>query len=205
MKPPFFLPDGYVENTEPAYFDDADDGKVWQPDVYALAAAFARAAGVTTLVDVGCGRAEKALATGLKVAGIDHGPNVARAIDAGALVRDRDLEKGLQYDGVLSNAVVVCADVIEHLRDPRPLLRDLAASPVLLLSTPDRTLVRHADDQLGPPANACHVREWDEEGLWRLLLAHGIDAHIVHTMNNDDDREYSTLLAVAVRERVTCG
>jgi hypothetical protein len=53
--------------------------------------------------------------------------------------------------------------VIEHLVDPRPLARALAAlvgrAAAVVISTPERVLTRGAADR-GPPANQCHVREW---------------------------------------------
>jgi hypothetical protein len=193
-----FLPDGYVENREPAYFHDASEVR-WQPEVYSLAGELASLRDLETIIDVGCGSAEKALGLGLRVVGIDHGPNLPRPREDATFL-DHDLEGGLpRIDRrVVVRSVVVCADVIEHLIDPLPLLLDLGhvsrIAPVLI-STPDRDLVRGEGD-LGPPANPCHVREWDARGFAALLEDAGLKAEITHTIDNDRDRRPTTLLAV---------
>lgn len=195
----FFLPEGYMENPEPLYFHDTDD-VTWQPDVYKLAGELAVSRSCESIIDIGCGSARKSLDLGLEVIGIDSGPNLPSSRQ-GAVFIEHDLETGL---GVLEylNGVVVCADVVEHLRDPLPLLSGLRSladrSPALLISTPDRDLVRGPDD-LGPPRNPCHVREWNKREFAQLLGSVGIQAEITHTIDNDRDRSPTTLLAVALR------
>ena len=96
--------------------------------------------------------------------------------------------------------MLVCADVIEHLVDPTGLLLALRAllehAPVALLSTPERVLVRGADDQ-GPPANVAHVREWALDELVALSTAAGLPPTFAGlTVNNDRDLEKKTSLLV---------
>ena len=169
----FAIKPGYVANLVPAYFDDdTSDGVVWQPDVYPLAARIARALGCPQLVDIGCGRGGKLEALradfAFDIVGLDYGANLAfcREHYPWGHWQDLDLEHppaGIDQRWAHRPSGIVCADVIEHLIDPRGLLRFikslLATSPFVALSTPERDLRRGAD-HMGPPLNRCHVREW---------------------------------------------
>ncbi len=209
----------YTPRIPPDYFDDAgraDAHIVHQPDVYALAAHLGVLHGATHVIDVGCGAAEKLLplAGRFKLIGLDIGLNLRRT-------RARSPEHTwLEFDAerdpppalppsLLARSVIVCADVIEHLADPTGLLLALRAllehAPVALLSTPERVLVRGADDQ-GPPANVAHVREWALDELVALTSAAGLAPTFAGlTVNNDRDLEKKTSLLVLegeVRRRV---
>ena len=58
--------------------------------------------------------------------------------------------------------LVICADVIEHVKDPERLLDRLEelCGRCLILSTPARDLVPYVKNRLGPPLNPYHYREW---------------------------------------------
>jgi hypothetical protein len=139
---------------------------------------------------------------------VDVGSNlvsVAEAIPAATRI-EFDLERGLPPipEETLRSSVVILSDVIEHLRDPLPLLRRLAAwariCPYVLVSTPDRDRVRGPAD-VGPPANRAHVREWNLSELTRLLSREGLGSEFVgFTINSDFHRCKSTLLALLGRE-----
>lgn len=211
-----FLKEGYRSREAAEYFvDDASgsDGRVHQPDVYPFAAHLARRYGAQWLVDIGCGRAEKAWAHSdeFKIAGIDIGPNLefCRHQHPDGLWRDVDLERPGQLpltDELLRSSVVVCSDVIEHLVDPRPLLAELARvrqhALALVISTPERDLVRGLEDP-GPPANPFHVREWNLDELVRLLTAAGLEpAFAGLTVNNDVDLLKRTSVVVVEGTRM---
>jgi SAM-dependent methyltransferase len=154
--------------------------------VHVLAGTLAQLGGARYLVDIGCGRAEKlvesAQAFGLTPIGIDYGENLARcraAYPAGAWI-EADLESAVGVvipADVLRDAVVVCADVIEHLKDPTNLLALLRecmrSARAGLLSTPERDRTR-GPDHPGPPPNPCHVREWNARELREFLQASGL-------------------------------
>lgn len=202
-----WLPRRYESRERPAYDDDPDDGVTWQPDVYRTAAAIAGALGAVRVIDVGCGRGAKlaALYPKLEVVGIDYGPNIehCRAAYPFGTWIEHDLEQSARPplpDEQLGDAVIVCADVIEHLVNPTFLLETLAAwvprSRAVLLSTPERELwagVRHS----GPPRNPCHVREWSMRELGQLLRATGMPYHSLGlTRSNDRTEELHTILAI---------
>lgn len=209
------LPEAYVSRGAPEYFDDAhraDADIVHQPDVYAAAAALARRTGATHIVDVGCGAAEKLLALGpeFHLVGVDFGENLEHCRHAHpqhTWLR-WDIEREPLPDvpvALLRRAVVVCADVVEHLVDPAGLLGGLRRladhAQAIVLSTPDRERVRGLR-HLGPPPNPSHVREWTLRELVAVLEASGLaPAFAGHTANNDRQRLKRTSIAVVDRHR----
>lgn len=174
---PYFLNSGYTSRAEPEYFDDTlSDSELWQADVYKLAAQLGLKAHAQTLVDLGCGRAEKLMkyADMFQIVGVDFGQNIdycQQHHHPGGWVR-HDLNKHPYDARVLKDSVVICADVIEHLPDPMPLIQTLRyacqSAKYVLLSTPDRQRV-HRGDHFGPPQNKYHVREWTNGELVQWL------------------------------------
>ena len=160
------------------------------------------------MIDIGCGAAEKLLPLGdrFRLIGLDLGLNLERtrarhpeAHVAGVRRRARPAA-ARSRPRCWRRSVLVCADVIERLVDPTGLLLALRAllehAPVALLSTPERVLVRGADDQ-GPPANAAHVREWALDELVALSTAAGLPPTFAGlTVDNDRDLEKKTSLLV---------
>jgi hypothetical protein len=203
----FCLRAGYRPNLAPSYFPDVEGDLVFQPHVYELAGLLAERAGCERVIDVGC-RVGKlaALASRFATLGIDHGANLEMARARGLHCVAQDLEAGLPElePEALRRAVVVCADVVEHLVDPSALLAGLSgwarACPYVLLSTPDRVRVRGYGD-LGPPANPAHVREWNADEFDALLTRYGFgDRLLGHTINTQRHCVKSTILAVTGRE-----
>jgi glycosyltransferase involved in cell wall biosynthesis len=200
----FCIRPGYRANLTPSYFPDAPGDLVYQPHVYELAGFLAERAGCTHVIDVGCGAGGKlaALATRFEAIGIDHGANLDAARARGIHVMAQDLERGLppMDAAALRRAVVVCADVVEHLVDPSALLDGLAQwsneCPYMLISTPDRDRVRGYGDS-GPPANPAHVREWNADEFDALLTRHGFGPRLLgHTINTQRHCVKSTILAL---------
>ncbi len=165
----FCIKPGYRSRSTPEYFADTlaeTRGIVYQPDVYLLARHLGKHFGCSHVIDIGCGHAEKlvALRPDFVTLGIDYRANIDCCRTR--YPESRWLECDLEQDAVLPletdlvrQAVVVCADVIEHLVNPLPLLRNLRLlldqAPVAVLSTPDRELL-HGTAHLGPPPNPYH-------------------------------------------------
>lgn len=211
---PYEIKVGYVERFEaPEYFVDEYRevcGNVSQPLVYKQARSIARGAEIGKIVDVGCGRAEKwaeiaAETPEIEYVGIDYGPNIAwcrRHYRWGTWL-DVDLEEITDLDAV--GALVVVADVIEHLRDPFPLLGALRRSgtEAVLLTTPERDLT-WGEEHNGPPPNPCHVREWNLSEFQAFLVRHGFEILAASlTRSSNIDYEYATILVVAQPARGT--
>lgn len=200
------LPAGYRSQV-PQHFDDhtTDTGIVWQPDVYVEAELLAEQTGASTIVDLGCGAARKLipLADRFDVVGVDVAQTVdwLPQVDGCRWVRfDLDGPGELPDDVVVPGAVVVCADVIEHLRRPERLghhLRRLvAAGCTIVLSTPDRVRT-WGPAHLGPPPNPTHAREWAADELVALLGDWGLRVRSqTWTRSSDQDDSRDTILVV---------
>lgn len=191
----FFTKPGYRHREDQTYFEDREDltGILWQKDVYDFTINTAKLMGLELIIDVGCGSAKKLRNCGLEFIGIDYGPNLP---EGGAFIKC-NLESGLPENLNFSKAAVICADVLEHLINPEPLLIDFSfcTAPLLVISTPDRDLL-HGPTHMGPPDNPCHVREWNHEEFQSLLDYYGIVADIQHVRENDRTNNETTMMAV---------
>lgn len=180
MSSPYFLKPEYVENPVVSTHDDHSGGVYWtrskiysasyyQWPVYKFAARLLQKNGWESCVDVGCGVGIKLQwlhrrLPQLRIAAIDQRSAIEyckSAYDFGEWHAD-DFESP-DRDLRLQAPLVICADVIEHVRNPDVLLSYLrercAAGGQILLSTPDRDALRGADCVDCP--NKYHVREWN--------------------------------------------
>lgn len=200
----YCIKDGYRHNENPLYFVDDTGEIVWQPDVYPFALEVADERGAKAIVDIGCGRAGKLAALQAehpdrRYIGIDYGANIEWC-------RERyDWGEWLEEDFdqphiiVAAGAVIVCADVIEHLRRPEHLLAAIHGSGcvAVVLSTPERERT-YCMDHDGPPTNPCHVREWNLGEFDELLRQSGFEIeHLGVTRSNDAGAGEKTILALA--------
>lgn len=204
----FFIKPGYQARTQPEYYPDVhDDGIVWQPEVYPLAATLAFQYDCRYIIDIGCGRARKlaALHPEFEIIGLDFGSNLEHCRAAYPFGKwiEVDLEncEGVELSPeILSNAVIVNSDVIEHLVNPTRLMQlirsYLVHAKVALISTPERDLERGTQD-MGPPANPTHIREWNLVELETMLSREGLrPAYCGLTLSNDREQLRKTSLAV---------
>lgn len=212
----FFLPAGYRSWKTPRYYDaNAPEATVVsQPDVYAAAEALSRLLRSGTVIDLGCGKGGKLAAlTGVeRIVGLDIGSNldVCRQKYPWGTWIDADLEAvgELPINPAIScGAIVVSADVVEHLVRPTQLLalirRLLASADAAVVSTPDRRRTRGAR-HLGPPPNRTHIREWDIGEFARLLRAADLRVvHVGYTRTNTVDTVGRTSIAVCAGESLT--
>ncbi len=215
----FFVRADYRARALPAYFTDEPAqrvGQVWQPDVYPIAARVAERYGARHLVDVGCGDAQKlvALRGRFDLCGIDFGANIQacrRRYDFGTWIEhDLDADVPLPLPGdVAAGSVVICSDVVEHVRHPDRLLLNLRAALerayAVVISTPERDLTRGSGD-LGPPQNPAHVREWTLEEFAAFLGWAGFtEGRVGLTRSSNRHGGRHTILAVLEQERSAGG
>jgi hypothetical protein len=200
----FHIKDGYVENPAICYFVDdatATRGIVFQPDVYTFAEWVAETAGITRVIDVGCGWADKLAGIhdrhpGWHYEGIDFGSNIqhCRQTHDWMVIHDTDIEQPFTIFG--EGAIVICSDVIEHVADPTALVIALKESKAaaIIVSTPERD-VQYGADHVGPPQNPCHIREWNWAELASYLTEAGLTVrHPSLTRGNDRGTAMATQL-----------
>jgi Methyltransferase domain len=203
---------GYISRPEPQYFHDTGTDIIYQPDVYHHATRIARDLNANRIVDVGCGVAKKlvACADQFEVVGVDYGANLTRCqelySDIGTWIEaDLEAKEALPLaPEMLAGAVLVCADVVEHVRHPSVLLLKLSQAlqiaPALVISTPERELT-YGSIHPGPPRNAAHAREWSIREFASLMRLHGFyHGTIGLTTSNNRTSTPKTILGVYVRD-----
>ena len=202
------LPSGYRQRHDHTFYLDTPSELIYQPHVYALAGFFAERSGAKWIVDIGCGSGEKlqALSKQFLILGIDCSAalNFAKETLSQGRFIEFDLENGLPSlsEEIIRESVVICSDVVEHLKQPEHLMQALFGlseiAPFLLISTPDRDRARGWLDN-GPPANPAHVMEWAATEFSRFMKEAGFRdvPFLGHTINTDFHLAKTTLLAVA--------
>ncbi len=203
------LPADYNPRLDNTHFIDAPTAIVHQHQVYAFLRYLLQRSGCKRVIDIGCGSAEKlkGLDPTVEIVCLDAPvmrPFVAANVPHACFI-ECDLEQGLpELRHLLADAIVVCSDVVEHLRMPEILLRELAhhskMAAYVLLSTPDRVRARGLLD-MGPPGNGSHTMEWSADELGRFLQDCAFSpAFLGYTENNNVDRAKNTILALGGRE-----
>ncbi|SCY44031.1 methyltransferase domain-containing protein [Nitrosospira sp. Nsp13] len=204
----YFLPRTYQIRQNHDHYLDLPSHLIYQPHVYRLACFLAQRSGAKSIIDIGCGSGEKLkiFSEEYKIICVDYAPalNLARQSIPYAQFIEFDLENGLPIipDEVLNKSIVICSDVIEHLKKPDRLMRALASLsklvPYVLISTPDRDRARGWLDN-GPPANPAHTMEWNASEFVRFMRDSGFEDVPLygHTINTDIHEVKSTILTVS--------
>lgn len=183
------LPDDYAQNvTRPAHPSEeywTDErirlSRAYQSHVYRWAARCAKRRSKAAVLDLGCGVGTKIepilLPCCHTVTGMDTAESIAKAKQLGSLAEfvEVDLESP-NIKAWRTFDVIICADVIEHLVNPGPLLtliHDFSHSRTdVILSTPDRDRLR------GRQCRSCdkpdHVREWSRSEFRQYLCSRGL-------------------------------
>lgn len=184
-----FIRADYVPRADPPRRTSVAPGKaIYQSSVYDVAVELAAECRVEAVWDIGCGNGDKLakFPEGLPVTGFDLPHNVAVCRERYPQHKfwEMDVGKPFVRPYTTCRTLIVCADVVEHLQNPEPLLwwlsdLDRADKHVatVLISTPDRNLCR-GEEHLGPPPNPEHVREWTIYEFARLLQHHRIPARL---------------------------
>ena len=160
---------GYKSRLENDFFDDTVLQDEYQREVYEFAESLFRRQNLKEVIDVGCGSGYKLRKhfQPQEATGYDLEPTV------GHLRRNYPDWTWFHADQLKHRSksdLIICADVIEHLTDPTPLLVQFQSIQFqyLIISTPDRHQKTGRWD-FGPPFNPAHVREWNQAELKSFL------------------------------------
>jgi len=206
----FCLPDTYKARAEVNYFDDSpyiDSAIIHQPKVYDVANYICQTAHRSTVIDIGCGNGRKLQSIQVpRKIGVDFGINLESC--RSRYPGQEWVEVDLSSPDCISlakradkHSLVICADVIEHLADPRLLVALLAQcarnGAIVITSTPDRALVR-GRDHVGPPGNPSHIREWELSEYRQFLSSQQMPiSYAGHTWDNTQDRRMNTIVTIS--------
>lgn len=204
----YFLPEDYATRSDPIQFFDNGMQLVYQPHVYDLALFVARRCGAKRIIDIGCGSGAKLrpFSQEFEILGVDCAATIP--LFRNTVPKAKSIECDLNSavpgisEGLFTDSVVICADVIEHLSNPDHLARYLAGiseiAPFVFISTPDRDRVRGWLDR-GPPDNRSHTMEWSASEFVRFLRSSGFSENVLcgHTINTDNHQANTTLLVIS--------
>ncbi len=149
----------HVEN-----FDDRFNKDEWQRSVYELASRQLQKTGGKTVVDAGCGSAYKLM----DMFGSCDTTGIELEDTYRWLLEKYPSKKWLSFEQAdpsqLECDILICSDVIEHIKNPDGMMDFLKRIHFkwLVISTPERNSVRGIKD-FGPPENTSHYREWNKE------------------------------------------
>lgn len=160
----------YVHREEYVYFDDTPLKDEWQNEVYELALNQHKPKYDEAILDVGCGSGFKLLKyfKDHLTIGIDVKDTV---IWLKKTYPDRNwMTFNYNIKFPCDFSTVICSDVIEHVEEPDNLLKFIASInfKYLFISTPDRARLPE-EQQLGPPVNKHHLREWTGPEFYRFV------------------------------------
>lgn len=172
----YCIKENYVDNLSPDYDYERSIKDSYQNEVYLAGLTLSRKLDFTSVMDIGTGRAFKLMKyfKSFKTLGLDLPPTI-EWLKSDEGYPDRDWQV-LPLDGPAPQGyeLIICSDVIEHVLDPDMLCNFIkrAAPKQIIISTPDRDLLKHRDRDDGPPYNTCHVREWTYEEFYRYMASH---------------------------------
>lgn len=105
-------------------------------------------------------------------------------------------------ENILKRSIIVCADVLERVDSPAPLLQDLKTwlvhAPVCILTTPDSALnVGSSGVSSRSGDTAAHAGGWNRTELEQLLQAEGFNLEFIGlTASDNASYEKKTILSV---------
>lgn len=207
----YFIKKGYRENLANLYYsDNPTDNVIWQPDVYEYALKYAKKHNIKNIIDIGSGNGDKLYEhrDNFDITFIDFGSNLdtiknkfKNSSRRHAYI-EQDFEKSFPSIPVktIKNSIIICSDVIEHIRNmdylTTALVKYSKLTRLLVISTPDRERL-YGFNQNGIPTNLCHVREWRLEELENYFSSVGMNFLIGLTRSNDKHSNRSTIYLIS--------
>lgn len=177
----YFLPKNYVVNSENVTLDTVSNDIYWtenrlkasyhyQYSVYETLSEYIRDNEECVILDIGCGPATKLLSIKNKypkvqIFGIDQVEVIKfceKKYPWGFWYVDDFENPTLKKEMIPNVDLIICSDVIEHLKDPDSLLSYIKifanSNTTVIISTPERDRLRGKECLYSP--NPVHIREW---------------------------------------------
>ena len=208
------LPTGYKENLAPKnYMHKGVRGSV-SPYVYDMGLFVAKRAKVSNIIKIGCGNIYQIipfLEAGYYVYCVDIGENIALIKKnlkkyKNIVFVECDLSKSFSMieQEVINDAIIIAADVIEHIIDVDIFLKWISKvsyeAKYLFVSTLDRDKASGYGN-IGKPANLMHVREWNANEFKLLLQDYSFnDNFLGHTINTNHHKAKANIIALSGKE-----
>ncbi len=155
------------------------------PQLYKFATFLAEKYSCEYIIEIGCGHALDLinLYPRFNVIGIDKKENIQFCQNQYSFgnwvainLENPDIEQLLRSE-ILEKSIIICANVIEHLFDPDPLVKTIAKlseiAPAVLLTSVERDIVRKENNSQYLK-NANTVREWNQGELFNYLESRGV-------------------------------
>jgi SAM-dependent methyltransferase len=174
----YYLPENYRENkfNPSTNYDDTGCEDEYQDEVYSYAKNRFLQENFASTLDIGCGSGFKLIKyfNNSKTTGLEIGATLeflkGKYPDKSWMKSDFDRPPE-------DHDLIICSDVIEHLKNPEDLLSFISKMnfKLLVISTPDRDKVQsyHFGRLFnGPPSNREHVREWNSAEFKKLIQDH---------------------------------
>lgn len=170
----YFIPKYYSIRESNTHDDERKHTDRFQLEVYLYAKCLMNDHKYSKVIDVGCGSGYKLVhyLDEFDTLGIETEPCYSFLKET---YPDRKWhlsgEPEISFPNTFLEAdLVLCVDVIEHIRKPEELIKYLLSLNFkhCIISTPDRHVlsehpryrVKYAQAKFGPPVNSSHVREW---------------------------------------------
>jgi len=148
-----------------------------------------------SIIDIGCGSAYKLIKYlgQYDTLGLELSPTYEWLMEK--YPSRRWMKSDFKLPGNISADLVLCADVIEHLRDPDELLAFIKRinCQYIIFSTPRREMLYRFWNRgyWGPPKNKHHIREWSFSEFYQYI-SQSFDVFL-HSITN---REQKTQMVV---------
>jgi 2-polyprenyl-3-methyl-5-hydroxy-6-metoxy-1,4-benzoquinol methylase len=196
----YCIPNDYIINPVIHMMQNERQSLEFQTEVYRYAFLLSKKYRLESILDVGCGRAKKLeeyiLPITSDITGIDCEDTIKRVSKevsfgnwiAKEITKDTSIIKK-DFD------LIIVSDVIEHFEYPEYLLdyvkKQSHCSTYILFSTPDR---RSLNNELGPPNNKKHVREWLFNEFVEFLES--FEFNIIDSRLVPNDHKYNTIICL---------